>query len=109
LLATSVPTIQAYDPAFAFELAVIIQDGIRRMYEVGEDIFYYITLYNEPYAMLALPEGATEGILRGLYKLRPAATKGKGSLVHLFGSGAILREALRAQQILAERYGIAAD
>ncbi len=109
LLSSAVPTIQAYDPAFAFELAVIIQDGIRRMYEIGEDIFYYITLYNEPYAMPPIPEGVTEGILRGLYKLRPATLKGKGSLVHLLGSGAILREAMRAQEILAERYGVAAD
>ncbi len=109
VLASTVPTVQAYDPAFAFELAVIIQDGIRRMYEAGEDAFYYITLYNEPYAMLPMPEGATEGILRGLYKLRPASLQAKGSKVHLFGSGPILREALRAQEILAERYGVAAD
>jgi pyruvate dehydrogenase E1 component len=138
VLASTVPTVQAYDPAFAFELAVIVQDGIRRMYEAGEDVFYYITLSNEPYAMPAMPEGAVEGILRGLYKLRPsplpsppggegktsspsppggegrvrgsgergAAARGK---VHLLGSGAILREALRAQELLAERYGVAAD
>src|SRR5205823_3863396 len=75
----------------------------------GEDIFYYITIYNESYGMPPMPEGATEGILRGLYKLRPATVKSKGSPVHLLGSGAILREALRAQEILAERYGVAAD
>jgi pyruvate dehydrogenase E1 component len=117
VLASTVPTVQAYDPAFAYELAVIIQDGIRRMYEACEDIFYYVTLYNEPYAMLPMPEGAREGILHGLYKLRPAANPSKQaratsavrSKVHLFGSGTLLREALRAQDILAERYGIAAD
>jgi pyruvate dehydrogenase E1 component len=114
LLAATVPTLLAYDPAFAYELAVILQDGIRRMYEAGEDLFYYITLYNENYAMLPMPNGATEGILRGLYKLRPATIRGgdKGApktKVHLLGSGPILRQSLRAQEMLAERYGIAAD
>jgi pyruvate dehydrogenase E1 component len=115
LLASALPTVQAYDPAYAYELAVIIQDGIGRMYEACEDIFYYITLYNEPYAMPAMPEGAPEGILRGLYKLRVGPQVGKQSAsgprsrVHLFGSGALLRETLRAQEMLAERYGIAVD
>src|SRR5262249_38568981 len=104
-----------YDPAFAYELAIIVQDGIRRMYEAGEDVFYYITLYNEPYRMPPIPEGATEGILRGLYKLRPAPEPGgrrpagSRSKVLLFGSGALLREALRAQDLLAERFSLAAD
>ncbi|CAN5444339.1 pyruvate dehydrogenase (acetyl-transferring), homodimeric type [soil metagenome] len=109
LMAATVPTCQAFDPAFAFELAIIVQDGIRRMYEVGEDIFYYITLYNENYVQMAMPEGARDGILKGLYKLRPAAKAGKGTKIHLFGSGPILRETLRAQEILAEKYGIASD
>jgi pyruvate dehydrogenase E1 component len=114
VLASTVPTIQAYDPAYAYELAVVVQDGIRRMYEACEDIFYYITVDNEPYPMAPMPEGVTEGILRGLYKLRPAPhgknTKEKNKTkVHLFGSGAILRETLRAQEILAERYGVLAD
>jgi pyruvate dehydrogenase E1 component len=108
-LATSVPTVQAYDPAYAYELAVIVQDGIRRMYEAGEDVFYYITLYNEPYAMPPMPEKAAEGILRGLYKLRAGPKQEKGPRVHLFGSGALLREALRAQDLLAEKYNVAAD
>lgn len=107
--ASTVPTVVAYDPAFAYELAVIIQDGIYRMYERGEDILYYITLYNENYAMPPMPEGSREGILRGLYKLRPATQKAKGTKVHLLGSGCILREALRAQEILAERFGVAVD
>ncbi|MCS6852711.1 MAG: pyruvate dehydrogenase (acetyl-transferring), homodimeric type [Gemmataceae bacterium] len=115
VLASTVPTVQAYDPAYAYELAVILQDGLRRMYQNGEDIFYYITLYNETYPMPPMPEGAAEGIVRGLYKLKPTPIRPGGRLaappgkVHLFGSGPLLREALRAQDILAQRYGIAAD
>jgi pyruvate dehydrogenase E1 component len=109
ILASTVPTVQAYDPAFAYEIAVIVQDGIRRMYELGEDIFYYITLGNEPYAMPAMPKGAAEGILRGLYKLRPASGTAKTPKVHLFGSGTLLREAVRAQEILDNRYGVKAE
>ena len=88
-----------YDPAFAYEIAVIIQDGIRRMYEVGEDIFYYLTVVNENYAQPAMPKGVEAGILQGLYLFSPAAD-GKPE-VQLFGSGAILNEALKAQKILA--------
>ncbi len=109
ILASSVPTCVQYDPAYAFELAVIVQDGIRRMYEKGEDVFYYITLGNEAYRMPPMPEGAREGILCGLYKLRPANGKAKGTRVHLFGSGAILNECLRAQDLLADRFGVKAD
>jgi pyruvate dehydrogenase E1 component len=79
------------------------------MYELGEDIFYYITLGNEPYAMPAMPKGAAEGILRGLYKLRPASGTAKTPKVHLFGSGTLLREAVRAQEILDNRYGVKAE
>ena len=95
------------DPAYAYEVAVIVQDGIRRMYQEQEDRFYYLTLYNENYPMPPMPEGVADGILKGIYKFR-AAEKGKATL-QLFGSGPILNEAVRAQQILAERYGIAAD
>jgi pyruvate dehydrogenase E1 component len=109
ILASSVPNLLAYDPAYAYELALILQDGIRRMYEAGENIFYYITLGNENYPMAAMPAGVEEGVLKGMYRLRPASIKGKGTRVHLLGSGAILREALRAQEVLAEREGIAAD
>ena len=109
ILALPVPTLQAYDPAFAYELAIIINDGIDRMYKKGEDIFYYITVMNEPYAMPAMPEGAKEGILKGMYRFR-AATNPKAKLrAQLFGSGAILREAIRAQEILEEKYHVAAD
>jgi pyruvate dehydrogenase E1 component len=113
LLASTVPNVLAYDPAFAYEIAVIIQDGIRRMYELGENIFYYLTLGNENYPMEPMPEGAVEGILRGMYKIRPATLpKAKASVrskVHLLGSGSILHEALRAQVLLAEKFDIAAD
>ncbi len=109
LMASTVPNIRAYDPAFAFELTVIIQDGIRRMYEAGENIFYYLTVGNEAYSMPAMPQGADEGILRGLYRLRPATNKTKLAKIHLLGSGTLLREALRAQEILADRFGVAAD
>jgi pyruvate dehydrogenase E1 component len=109
VLALPVPNLRAYDPAFAYELAVIIQDGIRRMYKEGESIFYYITVMNEPYAMPEMPGDVREGILKGMYKFR-AATNGDSKLrAQLFGSGAILNEALRAQEILAENYGVAAD
>jgi pyruvate dehydrogenase E1 component len=107
VLASTVPTCVTYDPAFVYELAVVVQDGIRRMYEKGEDVFYYITMYNEDYAMPAMPEGATEGILRGLYKLKPA-TRGE-AVAQLFGSGTILNEVLRAQEILSTKYGVHAD
>jgi pyruvate dehydrogenase E1 component len=121
LLGSSVPNLVQYDPAFAYELAVIVRDGVRRMYEeVTEDLFYYITLYNENYVMPPMPKGAEEGILRGLYKLRPSPVaprpsaergRGEGSAprVHLFGSGPILLQALRAQELLAEGWGVAAD
>jgi pyruvate dehydrogenase E1 component len=109
VLASVVPNLQAYDPGFAYELALIVQEGIRRMYEAGESIFYYITLGNENYPMPPMPQGVEEGVLRGMYKLRPAAQKAKGTKVHLLGSGSLLREALRAQELLADRFGVAAD
>jgi pyruvate dehydrogenase E1 component len=108
LLASANPTCLAYDPAYAYEIAIIVQDGIRRMYQNQEDGFYYITLYNENYPMPAMPQGLDpQGVLRGIYRFQPAA-KGKPK-VHLFGSGPILNEALRAQQILDEKYNVAAD
>ncbi|MBI2952263.1 pyruvate dehydrogenase (acetyl-transferring), homodimeric type, partial [bacterium] len=109
LLACSVPNLLAYDPAFAYEIAVIVQEGIRRMYEAQEDVFYYITLGNEPYPMPAVPEGVAEGILKGLYKFKADERRPGWPRVHLFGSGAILREALRAQTILTEQFGVSAD
>ncbi len=108
LLASTVPTCAAYDPAYAYEIAVIVQDGIRRMYKERKDRFYYITLYNENYAMPPIPKDLNpEGILKGIYRYQPAAS-GK-AVVQLFGSGPILNEALHAQKILEEKYQVAAD
>jgi pyruvate dehydrogenase E1 component len=107
VLSSTVPTCHSYDPAYAYEIAVIVQDGIRRMYQEMEDRFYYLTIYNENYAQPAMPEGVAEGILRGMYRYK-AAEGGKPQL-HLFGSGPILNEALRAQKILAENYKVQAD
>jgi len=106
-LSSTVPTCLSYDPAYVYELAVILQDGIRRMYQDGDSVFYYITMYNEDYAMPEMPEGAREGIVRGIYKFK-AAAKGKAT-VQLFGSGPILNEVVKAQGILAEKYGVQAD
>ncbi len=107
LLMSVLPTCAAYDPAYAYEIAVIVQDGIRRMYQENEDLFYYLTIYNENYPQPPMPEGVEEGILKGIYRFK-AAEGGKAAL-QLFGSGPILNEALKAQQILAERYQVRAD
>jgi pyruvate dehydrogenase E1 component len=107
VLFSVVPTCASYDPAYAYEIAVIIQDGIRRMYQEQEDLFYYLTVGNENYVQPPMPDGVREGILKGIYRFR-AAPGGK-AVAHLFGSGSILNEALRAQAILAERYQAPAD
>ncbi len=109
LLAYPVPNLITYDPAFAFELAVIIRDGIRRMYEEQEKVFYYITVGNENYDMPPMPEGAKEGILKGMYLFQPSAKKNHPLRAQLLGSGAIIKEALKAQKILDEKYNVAAD
>jgi pyruvate dehydrogenase E1 component len=133
LHASTIPTLLAYDPAFAYEIAVIIADGLRRMYAEGEDIFYYLSLYNENYAMPPMPAGVEDGILKGLYKFKPgpglpARNSGRKSApssyqesqsrltsaatefkAHIFGSGPIINSALKAQEILADRYGVSAD
>jgi pyruvate dehydrogenase E1 component len=108
LLASTVPTLLTYDAAFAYELAVIIADGMKRMYREGEDLFYYLTLYNENYPMPAMPAGAEEGILQGLYRFKAGQT-GLKLKAHVLGSGPLLRSAVRAQEILQERYGVSAD
>jgi pyruvate dehydrogenase E1 component len=108
LMAATIPTLMAYDPAFAYEIAVIVQDGMRRMYQEGEDLFYYLSLYNEEYPMPSMPVGVEDGILKGLYKFRKGE-EGKKHKTHIFGSGTIILQALRAQQILAERYNVSAD
>jgi pyruvate dehydrogenase E1 component len=109
ILALPVPNLLAYDPAYAYEIAVIIQDGIRRMYKQGESILYYITVMNEPYTMPAMPPNSKEGILKGMYRFREATNKKAKLRAQLFGSGAILNEVLRAQEILEQRYSVAAD
>jgi pyruvate dehydrogenase E1 component len=108
LNAIAFPTVRAYDPAYAYETAVIIFDGLKRLYEDNETAIYYITLENENYAMPEMPAGCEEGIIRGMYRVASAKAEGQ-QRVQLFGSGAILREALRAQQILAEKFHIASD
>jgi pyruvate dehydrogenase E1 component len=107
LNAMAFPTIRSYDPAFAYEIAVIIFDGLKRMYEDGEQAMYYITLENENYLMPEMPAGCEEGIIRGMYKFK--SVEASGPRVQLFGSGPILREALRAADLLAEKYGVASD
>jgi pyruvate dehydrogenase E1 component len=107
LLASTVPNCVAYDPTYSYELAVIVQDGLRRMYQDQENIFYYITCMNENYVHPAMPAGAAPGILKGLYPLR-AARAGKVKAT-LLGSGTILREVLAAAELLEKDYGVAAD
>ena len=111
VLALPVPNLLAYDPAFAYEIAVIIQDGIKRMYVDQESIFYYLTVGNEPLPMPGMPEGkdVKDGILKGLYRFRTSTRKDSKLRAQLFGSGSIMYEVLKAQQILEEKYGVAAD
>jgi pyruvate dehydrogenase E1 component len=109
VLASTVPTCRAYDPAFAYELAVIIREGIERMYGPdAEDVFYYITLYNETYSMPAMPDGVEDGIVRGLYRYLPAAEERKHR-AQILASGSAMRAALEAQQTLLDQHDVAAD
>jgi pyruvate dehydrogenase E1 component len=108
VISLCVPNCVSYDPAYAYELAVIIQDGIRRMYKEQEHIFYYITVMNEQYEMPPMPDGVREGILKGMYRFRPAGNPKAKLRAHLLGSGAILNEVLAAQKLL-ETYDVAAD
>jgi pyruvate dehydrogenase E1 component len=111
LFAYAFPTLRAYDPAYAYELAVIIRDGIHRMYTEQEDIFYYLTVENENYAMPPIPDGddVKEGILRGMYRFKKSDKPNAKYHAQLFGSGAILNEVIKAQQMLEDRYDVAAD
>ena len=109
LLAYAIPNMVAYDPAFAFELAVIIRDGIKRMFEDQENIYYYITVMNENYAMPEMPKGAKEGILKGMYKFKPSTMKNVKVRAQLFGSGTIMNQVLHAQEILEKGYKVASD
>ncbi|EJL9414556.1 pyruvate dehydrogenase (acetyl-transferring), homodimeric type [Vibrio cholerae] len=107
ILASTVPNCISYDPTFAYEVAVILQDGIRRMYGEQENVFYYLTLMNESYAHPAMPAGAEEGIRKGIYKLETHA--GNKAKVQLMSSGTIMNEVRKAAQILSEEYGVASD
>ncbi len=110
VLSSVIPSCVSFDPTYNFELAVIIQDGLRRMYVDQEDIYYYITVLNEAYPHPALPEGSEAGILKGLYLLHPAAADSDPALrVQLMGSGAILREVEAAASLLQQDFGIASD
>jgi pyruvate dehydrogenase E1 component len=109
VLALPVPNCQSYDPAFAYELAVIIEDGIKRMYHDQEDIFYYLTLMNENYEHPPMPDDAKDGILRGMYICKPTSKPKAKLRAQLFGSGTILLQALEAQKILEENYDVGAD
>ncbi len=110
VLAFPIPTLKAYDPAYAYELAVIIREGIYRMYEKQEDVFYYITVMNEAYAQPKRPKSATkEGILKGMYKFQATRKKKSVGKAHLLGSGTILNEVIKAAEILEKDYNVAAD
>jgi pyruvate dehydrogenase E1 component len=108
LLATTNPACLSYDPAFAYETAVIVKEGLRRMIEANDDVVYYLALYNEAYVMPSMPRGSEEGILRGLY-LFAEATEERRHRAQLLGSGSIMQQALRAQQLLAENHDVAAN
>ncbi len=107
LVASTIPNCVSYDPAFGYELAVIVQDGLRRMYQEQENVFYYLTVMNENYPQPPMPEGAAEGILKGMYLFREGS--GDGKRVQLLGSGAILREVIAAADLLEKDFGVAAD
>jgi pyruvate dehydrogenase E1 component len=109
LNAMAFPNVRAYDPAYAYEMAVIILDGMQRLYEQGETAIYYLMAGNENYVHPAMPEGALEGIVRGMYKLQSRSVPNARAKVNLFGSGAILRHVLLAQDLLAERYQISSN
>ena len=108
-IAYTMPNLKAYDPTFAYELAVIIRDGLCRMYEKQENLIYYITVMNEFYEMPAMPDGVREGILKGMYRYKASDKKDTQAKANLMGSGSILNEALKAQKILESRYDVAAD
>jgi len=109
LFSATVPNCVSYDPTFGYEVAVIIQDGLRRMYAEQEDVYYYLTLMNENYPHPAMPEGAAPGIIKGMYLLRSGEKKSKGARVQLVGSGVILREAIAAAELLKKDWDVEAD
>ncbi|MCA9192765.1 MAG: pyruvate dehydrogenase (acetyl-transferring), homodimeric type, partial [Planctomycetales bacterium] len=109
LNAIAFPLIRAYDPAFAYETLVIVLDGMRRLYQEDETAIYYISVENENYQMPAMPEGCEEGIVQGIYKFSSREVKNAKARVQLFGTGPILRSALAAQELLADKFKVASD
>jgi pyruvate dehydrogenase E1 component len=109
LLASTIPNCITYDPTFSYELAVIVQDGLRRMVQEQEDVFYYITVMNENYTHPALPAGAEANILKGMYLFKEGKAKKGQPKVQLLGSGTILREVIAAAELLEQDFGVAAD
>jgi len=109
LYSMTVPNCVSYDPTFAYEVAVILQDGLRRMYAEQEDVYYYLTLMNENYTHPAMPEGAAPAIIKGMYRLKAGAAKPKAPRVQLLGSGTILREVIAAADLLRDDWGVEAD
>jgi pyruvate dehydrogenase E1 component len=108
LISITNPAVRTYDPAWAYEVAVIVRDGLRRMYEEGEDVMYYLALYNEPYPQETMPEGIEEGILKGLYRFRPAPEE-RTLRAQILASGPMIQQALRAQELLSEHHDVAVD
>jgi pyruvate dehydrogenase E1 component len=106
VLSSTIPNCVSYDPTFSYELAVIMQDGLRRMFQEGENVFYYLTVMNENYEQPSMPEGSEEGIKKGMYLLKPAT---KSASVQLLGSGTILREVLKASEMLEKDFNVQAD
>jgi pyruvate dehydrogenase E1 component len=109
LNAIAFPTVRAYDPAYAYETTVIVMDGLKKMYQDGEQAIYYITAENDNYVHPEMPEGCEEGIIKGMYKFKSREVESAKARVQLFGSGAILNGVLAAQELLADKYGIASD
>src|SRR3954454_25014084 len=110
ILASTIPNLRQYDPAFAYELAAVVRDGIERMYHDGQDVFYYVTLYNENYAQPKKPADVDDGIIRGIYRFASAPDLGpKAHRARLVGSGSILQQVIAARDLLAEQVGIAAE
>jgi pyruvate dehydrogenase E1 component len=109
VLAANIPNCRAYDPTYAYEMAVIIQDGLRRMFAEQEDVFFYVTMMNENYAHPPMPEGVAPGILRGMYLLHESQLPAERPRVQLLGSGTILREVLAAAELLDMEFDVAAD
>jgi pyruvate dehydrogenase E1 component len=109
VLSATIPNCVSYDPTFAYEVAVIIQDGLRRMVAEQQDVYYYLTVMNENYHHPAMPEGAAPGIIKGMYLLAPGAAQSKAPRVQLLGSGTIFREVMAAAELLRQDWGVESD